>query len=48
VNNAGIQQVSPDRDFPIEKWDAILAINLSSSFHTIRCALPKNERKRLG
>ena len=40
VNNAGIQFVSPIEEFPPEKWDAILAINLSSSFHTIRAALP--------
>jgi 3-hydroxybutyrate dehydrogenase len=39
VNNAGIQHVSPIESFPIEKWDAILAINLSSSFHTTRAAL---------
>jgi 3-hydroxybutyrate dehydrogenase len=39
VNNAGIQHVDPIETFPIEKWDAILAINLSSSFHTIRAAL---------
>ena len=36
VNNAGIQYVSPVEEFPVEKWDAIIAINLSSSFHTIR------------
>ncbi|MAF98087.1 MAG: 3-hydroxybutyrate dehydrogenase [Micavibrio sp.] len=40
VNNAGIQFVSPVDEFPIEKWDAIMAINLTSSFHTIRSALP--------
>jgi 3-hydroxybutyrate dehydrogenase len=40
VNNAGIQFVSPVEDFPTEKWDAILAINLSSAFHTIRTAVP--------
>ncbi|WP_186394268.1 3-hydroxybutyrate dehydrogenase [Stappia sp. TSB10GB4] len=40
VNNAGIQHVSPVEEFPIEKWDAILAINLSSAFHTIRAAVP--------
>ena len=39
VNNAGIQFVSPIERFPVEKWDAILAINLSSSFHTIRASL---------
>jgi 3-hydroxybutyrate dehydrogenase len=40
VNNAGIQHVAPLQDFPIEKWDAILGINLSSAFHTTRLALP--------
>jgi len=40
VNNAGIQHVAPVEDFPPEKWDAILAINLSSAFHTSRLALP--------
>jgi 3-hydroxybutyrate dehydrogenase len=40
VNNAGIQFVAPVEDFPIEKWDAIIAINLSSSFHTVRAAVP--------
>src|SRR5262245_37605767 len=41
VNNAGIQHVAPLQDFPPAKWDAILAINLSSAFHTTRLALPK-------
>jgi len=40
VNNAGIQHVSPVEEFPIEKWDAIIAIDLSSAFHTSRAALP--------
>jgi 3-hydroxybutyrate dehydrogenase len=40
VNNAGIQHVAKVEDFPIEKWDAILAINLSSAFHATRLALP--------
>ena len=40
VNNAGIQFVSPVEEFPVEKWDAIIAINLSSAFHTIRAAVP--------
>jgi 3-hydroxybutyrate dehydrogenase len=40
VNNAGIQHVSPIGDFPPEKWDAIIAINLSAAFHTIRLAVP--------
>ena len=40
VNNAGIQHVAKVEDFPVEKWDAILAINLSSAFHATRLALP--------
>ncbi len=40
VNNAGIQHVAPIADFPPEKWDAILAINLSSAFHMMRAAVP--------
>ncbi|WP_157269943.1 3-hydroxybutyrate dehydrogenase [Azohydromonas aeria] len=40
VNNAGIQHVAPVASFPPEKWDAIIAINLSSAFHTTRLALP--------
>ena len=40
VNNAGIQHVAPIDEFPVEKWNAIIAINLSSSFHTIAAALP--------
>jgi 3-hydroxybutyrate dehydrogenase len=40
VNNAGIQHVAPVEDFPPEKWDAIIAINLTSAFHTSRLALP--------
>lgn len=40
VNNAGIQHVAPIEEFPPEKWDAILAINLSSAFHTARAAVP--------
>jgi len=39
VNNAGIQHVSPIEDFPVDRWDAIIAVNLSSTFHTIRRAL---------
>lgn len=48
VNNAGIQHVSPIEAFPIEKWDAIIAINLSSSFHTIRAALPGMKARKWG
>jgi 3-hydroxybutyrate dehydrogenase len=40
VNNAGIQHVSPVEDFPPEKWDAIIAINLTAAFHTTRLAIP--------
>jgi 3-hydroxybutyrate dehydrogenase len=40
VNNAGIQHVARIEDFPVEKWDAVLAINLSSAFHATRLALP--------
>ena len=36
VNNAGIQHVAPIEDFPVERWDAVIAINLSSAFHTTR------------
>ena len=40
VNNAGIQHVSSVEEFPVDKWDAIIAINLSSAFHTTRLAIP--------
>ena len=40
VNNAGIQHVARIEDFPVERWDAIMAINLTSAFHTTRLALP--------
>ncbi len=40
INNAGIQHVAPINEFPAEKWDAIIAINLTSAFHTIAAALP--------
>ncbi|PVE21442.1 3-hydroxybutyrate dehydrogenase [Microvirga sp. KLBC 81] len=48
VNNAGIQFVSPVEEFPIEKWDQILAINLSSAFHAIRAAVPGMKARRWG
>src|SRR5215475_5621606 len=48
VNNAGIQHVAPLQDFPPEKWDAILAINLSSAFHTTRLALPAMLQNKWG
>ena len=48
VNNAGIQHVAPIEEFPPEKWDAVLAINLSSAFHTTRAALPAMRRAGWG
>jgi 3-hydroxybutyrate dehydrogenase len=48
VNNAGIQHVSPVEDFPVDKWNAIIAINLSAVFHTTRLALPAMKRKGWG
>ena len=48
VNNAGIQHVAPVQEFPVAKWDAIIAINLSSAFHTVRLALPGMIAKRWG
>jgi 3-hydroxybutyrate dehydrogenase len=48
VNNAGIQHVQPIETFPADKWDAILAINLSSAFHTTRAALPAMRKHGFG
>jgi 3-hydroxybutyrate dehydrogenase len=48
VNNAGIQYVAPLDQFPVEKWDAILSINLSSAFHTTRLALPAMRKNKFG
>ena len=48
VNNAGIQHVAPVDEFPVEKWDQILAINLSSAFHAIRIALPGMKARNWG
>src|SRR5262249_36123737 len=48
VNNAGIQYVANIEDFPIEKWDAVIATNLSSSFHTIHTALPGMKKRKWG
>lgn len=48
VNNAGIQHTAPIEDFPVEKWDAIIAINLASAFHTIHKALPHMRRHGWG
>ena len=48
VNNAGIQYVSSIENFPTEKWDEIIALNLSSTFHTTRLALPEMKKKNWG
>jgi 3-hydroxybutyrate dehydrogenase len=48
VNNAGIQHVAPVEDFPADRWDAIIAINLSSAFHGIAAALPGMKAKGWG
>jgi 3-hydroxybutyrate dehydrogenase len=48
VNNAGIQHVSPIEDFPEAKWDAILALNLSSAFHAIKAVLPSMKARGYG
>jgi len=48
VNNAGIQYVAPVEEFPIEKWDQIIAINLSSAFHAIRAAIPGMKSRKWG
>src|SRR5579863_3244540 len=48
VNNAGIQFVSPIEEFPVEKWDQIIAINLSAAFHATRAAFPGMKAKKWG
>ena len=48
VNNAGVQHVAPIEEFPIEMWDTILAINLSSAFHTIRAVVPGMKAAKWG
>jgi len=48
VNNAGIQHVAPIEEFPIDKWDQIIAINLSAAFHAIRAAVPGMKARRWG
>ena len=48
VNNAGIQHVSAVEDFPVDRWDAIIAINLTSAFHTTRLALPSMKKRNWG
>jgi 3-hydroxybutyrate dehydrogenase len=48
INNAGIQYVAPVEEFPVEKWNAIIAINLSGAFHTCRLAVPDMKRNGWG
>ena len=48
VNNAGIQHVAPVEEFPLEKWDAVIAINLSAAFHAIRAAVPHMKARKWG
>jgi 3-hydroxybutyrate dehydrogenase len=48
VNNAGIQHVAPVEEFPIEKWDQIIAINLSAAFHAVRAAVPGMKTRKWG
>ena len=48
VNNAGIQHVAPIEEFPDEKWDAIVAINLSSAFHLVKAVVPGMKARRFG
>jgi len=48
VNNAGIQHVAPVENFPTERWDAVIAVNLSSAFHTVRMALPRMKQANWG
>ncbi|MBB3809249.1 3-hydroxybutyrate dehydrogenase [Pseudochelatococcus contaminans] len=48
VNNAGVQFVSPVEEFPVEKWNLIIALNLSAAFHTIRAAVPGMKQRKFG
>ncbi|MEJ0058691.1 MAG: 3-hydroxybutyrate dehydrogenase [Terricaulis sp.] len=48
VNNAGVQHVAPIEEFPVEKWNAIIALNLSSSFHTIRASMAGMKARKYG
>jgi 3-hydroxybutyrate dehydrogenase len=48
INNAGIQHVAPVEEFPVDKWQAIVAINLTAAFHTVRLAVPAMKRKGFG
>src|SRR4051794_39022454 len=45
VNNAGIQHTAPVESFPIDRWDAVIAINLSSNFHAIRAVIPQMRKR---
>jgi len=48
INNAGVQHVAPIEDFPVEKWDLIIALNLTSAFHTSRLAIPYMKSRKWG
>ncbi|MGB8578931.1 MAG: 3-hydroxybutyrate dehydrogenase [Pseudolabrys sp.] len=48
VNNAGIQHTAPIENFPVERWDAVIAINLSANFHTIRAVIPQMRARNWG
>jgi 3-hydroxybutyrate dehydrogenase len=48
INNAGVQHVAPIEDFPVDKWDLIIALNLTSAFHTSRLAVPHMKAKKWG
>ena len=48
VNNAGVQHVAPVEEFPVDQWDRVIAINLSSAFHAIRAALPGMKTRKWG
>jgi len=48
VNNAGIQHVAPVESFPVDRWDAVIALNLSAAFHATRCALPAMKARGWG
>lgn len=48
INNAGLQHVAPVEEFPVEKWDLIIALNLSSAFHTSRLAIPHMKQQKWG
>lgn len=48
VNNAGIQHTAPVQEFPVDRWDAVIALNLSAAFHAMRCALPAMQARGWG